>query len=130
MTQSWQFSAIDTLFFRESRPMESIGGSELGSVFPPPPRTLIGAIRTALGEAEQVDWSKFEEQSDHFLRNLIGYADDLGSLSFDGVWVHYKGERLYPMPSNLIAQMSQDRKKQIQEIDFLGIGQTDRKSVV
>jgi CRISPR-associated protein Cmr3 len=54
--QQWRFSALDTLFFKESRPIESVGGSQLSSVFPPPARTLIGAIRTAIGEANSVDW--------------------------------------------------------------------------
>ncbi|WP_308874022.1 hypothetical protein [Thiothrix subterranea] len=32
--QLWRFKALDTWFFRESRPMESVGGSELLSAFP------------------------------------------------------------------------------------------------
>lgn len=59
-----RFTALDTLFFRESRPYETIGGSELGSVFPPPPRTVAGAIRTAIGESLDADWKAFKKAFD------------------------------------------------------------------
>lgn len=42
------FQAIDTLFFRELRPHGGPGGMQLQSVFPPPARTLEGALRTIL----------------------------------------------------------------------------------
>ena len=42
---------LDTWFFREARPHGSVGNSELGSQFPPPVRTLLGALRTAIGDA-------------------------------------------------------------------------------
>ena len=45
-----RFTPLDTWFFRESRPHGSIGSSELGSVFPPPVRTLLGALRTLIGD--------------------------------------------------------------------------------
>ncbi|QLQ32192.1 MAG: hypothetical protein HZT40_12035 [Candidatus Thiothrix singaporensis] len=58
-TQTWRFKALDTWFFRESRPMESIGGSELLSAFPPSPRTLSGAVRSVVGEHKQADWQQW-----------------------------------------------------------------------
>ena len=66
------FTPLDTWFFRESRPHGSIGSSELGSVFPPPVRTLLGALRTLIGDTwlqrNSKSWRQFEELSD--LRNL------------------------------------------------------------
>ena len=38
--EAWQFVPLDTWFFRESRPLESVGGAQLTSQFPPPVRTL------------------------------------------------------------------------------------------
>jgi CRISPR-associated protein Cmr3 len=92
------FNATDTLFFRESRPMESMG--ELQSVFPPPVRTLAGAIRTLIGEHLNVDWREFD--ANHPSVADIGFGDDLGKLHFQGAWLAWetdgKRERLYPAP--------------------------------
>jgi len=101
--QTWYFDALDTLFFRESRPMDSLGNSELGSLFPPSARTLIGAVRTALGEANNIDWRAYREQKQqHPVAELIGYGDDFASLHFSGVWIYKNGERLYPAPQNIM----------------------------
>jgi CRISPR-associated protein Cmr3 len=99
----WHFSALDTLFFRESRPMESIGGAQLQSVFPPPARTVMGAVRTAIGQAQGINWHDFPHQPEHqALRELIGDADDMGCLSFQGPYLLKDGQRLYPAPLVLL----------------------------
>ena len=97
-----RFTALDTWFFRESRPMEAIGGSELASLFPPPPRTLLGAIRSAIGDAADVDWRAFARDSSDPLRELIGFGDDLGPLALSGPWLSHDQERLYPVPLCLL----------------------------
>ncbi len=97
MNQQWTFSAFDTLFFKESRPMESIGGSQLGSVFPPPARTIIGAVRTSIGEALRVDWREYSS-GPHPLREVMGGPDSLGPLQFKGPYLIKDTERLFPMP--------------------------------
>jgi CRISPR-associated protein Cmr3 len=84
--------------------MESIGNAELQSVFPPPMRTLAGAIRSQIGEYQQVDWQDFTENKHHVLREVIGDDDVIGSpLSFKGPFINFKNKRLYPAPLNLIA---------------------------
>lgn len=93
-----RFEALDTWFFRESRPMDAIGGLELASVFPPPPRTLLGAVRTAIGDASEADWAAFACDASHALRREIGFADDLGPLRLSGPWLTQGAERLYPAP--------------------------------
>lgn len=97
-TRTLSFDAVDTLFFRESRPMESQG--ELRSVFPPPVRTLAGALRTLIGERSGVAWHEFNEN--HPLSEIIGFGDNLGPLSFKGAWLSRSGERLYPAPLHLL----------------------------
>ncbi|MCD6460473.1 hypothetical protein J7L67_07385 [bacterium] len=108
--QTWRFSALDTWFFREARQMESFGGSELDTVFPPPARTVMGAIRTAMGEALGVDWQEYKNNENYKIneipfREYIGYDDNTGKLSIDGPWLSIQRngmyERLYPIPSNL-----------------------------
>ena len=99
-----RFEPMDTWFFRESRPMEAIGGSELASVFPPPPRTLLGAVRTAIGDASGVDWKDFKDDPEHPLRKLIGFGDDLGTLGLFGPWLHWRDDRLFPVPLFLLSK--------------------------
>jgi CRISPR-associated protein Cmr3 len=97
MQQQWTFSALDTLFFKESRPMESIGGSQLTSVFPPPARTVIGAVRTSIGEAHKVDWREYASGK-HPLNAIMGCADTLGPLHFTGPYLLSHEQRLFPAP--------------------------------
>ncbi len=101
MKQQWSFSALDTLFFKESRPMESVGGSQLASVFPPPVRTLIGAVRTSIGEALGVDWREYAS-GNHPLHAMIGGPDSLGPLRFGGPYLLSHGQRLFPAPLALL----------------------------
>lgn len=110
-----RLNALDTWFFRESRPFDSIGGSELASVFPPPPRTVLGALRTAIGDALGADWQQFQSQKENYrlpdgrkLYDLIGYADDLAGLALGGVWLALDGERLYPAPLFLLRRRGGD----------------------
>ncbi|HRJ53612.1 MAG TPA: type III-B CRISPR module-associated protein Cmr3 [Candidatus Thiothrix moscowensis] len=95
------FHATDTLFFRESRPMEALG--EAQSVFPPPVRTLAGAVRTLIGEHFDIQWREFDQkQEEHPLAAHIGFGESLGKLRFQGAWLACDGERLYPAPLHLM----------------------------
>jgi len=105
------FNATDTLFFRESRPFE--GSAELQSVFPPSMQTVAGAVRTFIGDAQGIQWSEFNK--DHELAKTIGYADDLGALSFKGVWLSLGNERLYPAPL-LLMQRRVNNKLQLSRL--------------
>jgi CRISPR-associated protein Cmr3 len=116
--QTLIFSAVDTLFFKESRPMESPGSSELGSIFPPPARTVMGAIRTLIGESQQLDWQDKTHKPE--IWKTIGNAADFGGLGLNGVWLHYKGQRLYPTPLNVLAKQAPNANK---AFIYLQIGQ-------
>lgn len=101
----WKFEAIDTLFFRESRPFDTVGGTQLRSVFPPPVRTLVGAIRTAIGEANGVDWHKYQTGEEYnLLRQSMGDARGFGKLDFRGPFLIKNGQRLYPAPLLLLKE--------------------------
>lgn len=108
----WSFDPFDTLFFRESRPHGALGGSELGSLFPPPARTLAGAIRFAMGESVGVDWQAFGRGKGQVgglnLNAEIGLGDDMGKLRLGGPWLarwlsEDRWERLFPAPRLLLA---------------------------
>lgn len=104
-----QFIAMDTWFFRESRPHDAVGASELCSLFPPPVRTLIGAVRSFLGEKIGVNWQAFNNGDGHAhtladldFKQAIGNGENLGALSVYGPWVCKNYERLYPAPCYLM----------------------------
>ncbi len=128
---TWQFTPLDTWFFRESRPMESVGSSLLNSVFPPSPRTMSGAIRTLLGEHHNVNWETYtEEKVFEVLHRQIGDAYSMGDMRIRGPWVtryivdDKKSEvassseggswqRLYPAPANLLYQHVNDKLQRV-----------------
>ncbi len=105
----WRFTALDTLFFKESRPMDAIGGAQLQSVFPPPARTLIGAIRTSIGQAHEVDWHAYARDKQAPLRAIIGTPESLGPLSFAGPFLLKGTERLFPVPLALLQAPAPDK---------------------
>lgn len=110
----WRFEALDTWFFKESRPLEAVGGAQLGSSFPPPARTLIGAIRTALGDAYGVQWHEYAQRADHPLRALMGSPSELGPLRFEGPYLMHGGQRLYPAPLSLMVREADDQTQSSQ----------------
>jgi CRISPR-associated protein Cmr3 len=95
----WTFEALDTLFFKESRPIESVGNNQLHSVFPPPAKTLIGAIRTAVGEHMKVNWQQFaQSEAGNKVHQTLGTSQSLGTLQFAGPALYQNNARLYPVP--------------------------------
>jgi CRISPR-associated protein Cmr3 len=100
--KTWRFEAMDTWFFRESRPHGAVGGSELASSFPPPVRTLAGAVRTAIGDSAGVNWSTYADYGDPETRAAIGLGDDMGRLKLRGPFLCRNGQRIYPWPLNLL----------------------------
>lgn len=99
---------VDTWFFRESRPMDAIGGSELASVFPPSPRLVLGALKTRLGEALGADWQQYAEHpaAQEEIFRLIGDGSDeegrRGALELHALDLLYDANPLYPAPAFLL----------------------------
>lgn len=121
---TWCFTAFDSLFFRESRPFDTIGGSELSSVFPPSPVTMAGAIRSVIGEHHGVVWSNYpQDYAD--LKTQIGDSESLGNIRLKGVFLSRKNpkndcwERLYPVSAHLVATKE---KAEIKALHFLQVG--------
>ncbi|MEQ1557043.1 MAG: type III-B CRISPR module-associated Cmr3 family protein [Gallionella sp.] len=106
MMKRLKFSAFDTLFFREARPMESVGAKPLVGRFPPTARTVSGAVRSVIGEAMQVDWQAYRDgkATQQAVRDIIGAADvdGIGKLELRGAFPMLGDERLYPAPLHLL----------------------------
>jgi len=108
MSKRLKFSAFDTLFFREARPMESVGAKPLEGRFPPTARTVAGAVRSVIGEAMQVDWQAYRDgkATQQAVRDIIGAAevDGIGKLELRGAFPMLGEERLYPVPLHLLGK--------------------------
>lgn len=128
-TKTWRFTALDTLFFKESRPMGSLGDSEMQSLFPPPSRTVMGAIRSAIGEHNQLDWQDYQEriptdETSLKLKQEMGDSQGYGKMKLTGLFLAIKKQtddwqRLYPVPANLVATKE---KGQLKALHFLKVG--------
>jgi CRISPR-associated protein Cmr3 len=110
MIKQWCFSPLDTWFFKEARPFDLVGATQLGTILlPPPARTVAGAIRTLIGETQGIDWKKFNAK--HKLAEEIGYSDHLGKLRLTGPYLLLNDERLYPVPLILLEDKSKDKSE-------------------
>ncbi len=127
----FKFEQLDSWFFKEARPMEAIGGSELGSIFPPQTATLSGAIRTLIGDSLGLDWQAYNkgeliEAQGIDLRSVIGQGENTGDLTYsypcievytDGQW-----QALAPMPSDLLVYKDKSDPQAVERLVKLHIG--------
>ncbi|HEA3083723.1 TPA: hypothetical protein RVR55_000302 [Aeromonas dhakensis] len=97
------FHPVDTWFFRESRPMDSQGGTSLGNQFPPSAATLMGALRTRIGDMLGANWQDLTT-----LPIWWGDADQWGALRLEGPWLRLDGEDYLPCPANLLRGKEDD----------------------
>lgn len=98
----WRFHALDTWFFREARPFDTIGSPELSSHFPPPAPTVAGAIKTLIGRQGGFDWRDFKPKGE-------GEPSDeryspLGKLQLCGPFLCRDKGPLFPAPLFLLAK--------------------------
>ncbi len=101
--KTWQFEALDSLFFRGAKPFNQGEGGFLNSQFPPTAQTMAGVIRSAIAEAKGVNWKVFREGKEKQISDLIGLdSDDPGKLTFAGPYLIKGGDRLYPIPLHLL----------------------------
>lgn len=89
----WEFTPWDSLLFRDARPWSAPGGVAHDSLFPPPARTVAGAVRRAI--------------ADHAVKSG-GSADDpqtqklLQRLCIAGPYVLLDGQLLHRAPAPLV----------------------------
>lgn len=98
--QIWDFTLLDTGFFRSGQPFNAGEGGYSGvrGIFPPTMNTLQGAIRTALAVAK--GWSPTGGQ----LPPELGTPEHLGVLSLRGPYLLFGNEPYYQMPYHLLVK--------------------------
>jgi len=115
------FSAFDTLFFREARPMEAVGGKPLEGRFPPTARSVAGAVRSVVGQSMGVDWQAYRDgaTAQQAVRDIIGAADadGIGVLDLRGPFPMRNRERLYPAPLHLLHKPEEKKYVRLQPGD-------------
>lgn len=80
---SWLFiEPSDVWLFRDGRPFAAGEGHSAETLYPPPPFTVQGALRSWLLGREMVDWHAFRDQSNAAARDM---ADKIGHPSREGV---------------------------------------------
>jgi len=100
-------TVADSWFFKESRPMGSIGANEMASVFPPTPYTMSGVIRSMIGENANLNWQDYRQGNNAEFNKLIGNPkkeNDLGKLNLIGTFIANKNGTLVPIPLNLVQE--------------------------
>lgn len=97
--QCWDFTLLDTGFFRSGQPFHAGEGghSRIVSHFPPPMRTLQGATRSALAAAR--GWRPGQGKG---WPDELGDADSLGRLSLQGPYLVLEQTPLFPAPLYLL----------------------------
>ncbi len=88
---------FDPLFFRDGKPFTMGDEAVAGSVFPPLPSTIYGALRSAYishnGGLERFTGGGMREQ--------IGTPDEPGAFAVKGFFLHRTGESLFPAPLDM-----------------------------
>lgn len=104
----WKFSAMDSLFFRDGRPMNAGESAWIDSQFPPTGQTLQGAIRAAILDYVDADIQKFQGGENCLpanggsLREEIGDGGSIGNLDLCGPFVACNDELFFPVPLDLV----------------------------
>jgi len=96
--KEWKFTPLDSCFFRGAQPFNAGEGGFVDSIFPPTAQTMTGMIRSAIGEANNINWGDYRKQA--YLP--MGEIDQDGCLHCSGPYLLHNGERLFPMPLNLL----------------------------
>ena len=104
-----QLHPVDTWFFRDGTPftMDSAPQEDVGSLFPPHPPTVVGALRAALARAR--GWNGRDSWPRDVCAVLGDGPDDLGALAFAGPFLLRDGQPLFRVPRHLLGTGSSGR---------------------
>ena len=99
-----QLQPVDSWFFRDGTPFtaDSAPQEDVGSLFPPHPPTLVGALRAAL--ARSGGWNGRGPWNGELCAVLGNGPEDLGLLSFAGPFLLHDGQPLFRAPRHLFGR--------------------------
>ncbi len=100
----YRIEPLDCLFFRDGSPY-NLGESnqtDVASMFPPNPATVIGALRA--GMARTLGWTGQGEWGPDIIAK-VGDGDDLGPLDFNGPFIGFDKDLLFPFPRHVIGKV-------------------------
>jgi CRISPR-associated protein Cmr3 len=103
--QYFALTPQDAWFFRDGRPYNhgESNQANMESVFPPPARTLTGAVRAALARAN--GWEGKLRGWPQAVTEAFGNGPNhLGRLQFTGPFLLLNGEPLWPVPRHLMGR--------------------------
>lgn len=108
-TSWYRLEPTDAWFFRDGKPSnQGEDQSDLESLFPPHPSTIVGALRAAL--AREQGWNG-QGKWDQKLNQMLGDGfDDLGQLEFTGPLLEKDECPLFPMPVHVLGKADEDKK--------------------
>ena len=100
----FSLTPLDAWFFRDGRPYNQAESNQAGvrSLFPPPARTLTGALRAALARAN--GWDGTRRWPDALNSALGDGPENLGRLQFCGPFLLRNGLPLWPVPRHLLGR--------------------------
>ena len=95
-----QLCPVDTWFFRDGIPFTAGSApQDVGSLFPPHPPTVVGALRAALARTR--GWNGRGSWTREVCA-VLGDGSDLGALSFSGPFLLDDGRPLFRSPRHLM----------------------------
>lgn len=97
--KTFSLTPADAWFFRDGRPYnaQETNQADVPSVFPPPARTLSGALRAALAQLNG-GWTPH-------LNEVFGSGpNDLGALQLTGPFLIKDGQALWPLPRHVLGR--------------------------
>ena len=102
MSVGIQLQPVDTWFFRDATPFtaQSAPQEQVGSLFPPYPPTVVGALRAELARLN--GWNGAGSWPPELCEVLGNGPDDLGKLSFGGPFLLRDGRPLFRAPRHLL----------------------------
>jgi CRISPR-associated protein Cmr3 len=99
----FSLTAQDAWFFRDGRPYnhKESNQADVESAFPPPARTLTGALRAALARAN--GWNGRHRGWPAKVTDAFGSGPNhLGNLQFSGPFLIQNGQSVWPVPRHLL----------------------------
>ncbi len=119
-TKWYRLEPADAWFFRDGKPSNrGEDQSDLESLFPPYPSTVVGAFRAAI--AREQGWRGCKRWDQKLNRILGDGFDDLGQLRFFGPLLEKDETLLFPMPAHVLGKVDDKAgdKKVFKPCDWL-----------